>query len=143
VPPGEDGLDPAFRVGLDPAAGGHADLHAGDLRADGRDRIADVGGVERLHAVGVAGVDVHGRHALLADGAGVAGEVSRDDRQRGVRVFGARPVQHRLQHRGTPISTTISCERAARGLSNGRAFRGIADPIVRAYDSTCRLRLGH
>ena len=100
--PGQHGLDALLGVGLDPPAGGDTDLHAGHLRADGGDGVADVGGVERLLLVGAAGVHVHRGDAELRDGAGVAGKVSGEDGKRGMRVRGPRPVQNRLKHGGTP-----------------------------------------
>ena len=63
-------------VGLDPAAGGDADLHVGHLGPDGGDRVADVHRVERLLRVRVARVDVHRGDAQPGDRAGVPGQVA-------------------------------------------------------------------
>ena len=79
-------LDAAGGIGLDPAAGGDPDLHAGHLGPDGGDRVADEHRIERLLLMRVARVHVHRRDPQPGDVARIAGEMSREHRQGGVRI---------------------------------------------------------
>jgi hypothetical protein len=130
VPPREDGLDPQFGVGLDPAAGRHADLHAGHFLPDGRDRVADVGGSSVSMPSGSRGGCARTTR-LLADGAGVAGEVAGTMGSAGCASSGRDPFSTACNTATPPSPTTISCERARTASPIGEHF-GDRTTIVRA-----------